>query len=66
MTLKLKGVLENEVNENFRDDLLKSQSKLTRYVEEYLFNLWSKQVGDDQLRPLFTRIANNVVLVNNE
>lgn len=66
MTLKLEGALENENNRDFRDALMKSQSKLTSYVEDYLFNLWSKQVGDDQLRPLFTRIANNVVLVNKE
>ena len=64
MTLNLGDVTAGK--ENLRYELLKSQSKLTGYVEDYLFSLWSKQVGEDQLRPLFTRIANNVVLVNTE
>lgn len=64
MTLELEEIIGS--NDNLRENLQKSQSKLTGYVEDYLFNIWSKQVGEDQLRPLFTRIANNVVLVNYE
>lgn len=64
MTLELNEIIEKDSEE--REMLLKSQSKLTGYVEDYLFKIWSRQVGEDQLRPLFTRIANNVVLVNNE
>lgn len=64
MTVELDEIID-ETNE-LRKTLLRYQSKLTSYVENYLFEIWSKQVGEDQLRPLFTRIANNVVLVNNE
>jgi hypothetical protein len=45
---------------------MQSSSKLNEFVENYLVKLWSKDIGDDQLRPLFTRIANNVVLINRE
>ena len=60
MTLELRERLDDQR----REQLLKSQAKLTEYVESYLFDLWSSSIGEDQLRPLFTRIANNVVLVN--
>jgi len=36
------------------------------FVETHMFQMWSKFVGEDQLKPLFTRIGNNVVFVNNE
>ena len=49
-----------------RAKLLNSSAKLSEYVEAYLFKLWSPYIHEDQLRPLFTRIANNVILVNNE
>lgn len=64
MTLNLNEIIEKKSEK--REMLMKSQSKLTGFIESYLFKIWSKQVGEDQLRPLFTRIANNVVLVNNE
>lgn len=63
MSLKLKNIFMEKQN---RNDLLKSSSKLNEFVENYLFDLWSNKIGDDQLRPLFTRIANNVILVNEE
>lgn len=60
MTLEIDDTMDN------KKELLQSQSKLTGYIESYLFSLWSKEVGEDQLRPLFTRIANNVIIVNTE
>ncbi len=55
--------LELEQHINLDEAVLKNQSTLTGFVENYLFSLWSKQVGEDQLRPLFTRIANQVIFV---
>jgi hypothetical protein len=63
MSLKLKNIFMEKQN---RSDLLKSSAKLNEFVENYLFDLWSNKIGDDQLRPLFTRIANNVIFVNEE
>lgn len=50
-----------EVND--RDAFFKSSRQMTQYIESYLFNLWSKFIGEDQLKPIFTRIANNVIFV---
>jgi hypothetical protein len=63
MSLDLSDML---IDNSKRSQLLKSASKLSEYVENYLFDLWSSHIHDDQLRPLFTRIANNVVFINNE
>lgn len=58
------------INENIDSSLrlrfLKSSQSITKFAEDYMFNIWSKYIGDDQLRPLFTRIANNVIFLNNE
>ncbi len=50
-----------EVND--RDAFLKSSRQMTQHIESYLFDLWSKFIGEDQLKPIFTRIANNVIFV---
>ena len=57
--------IDYELESGQRARFLKSSSVLTKFSEDYLFNLWSKSINDDQLRPLFTRIANNVIFVNN-
>lgn len=54
-----------EVN-TIKDESFNKQSEVTATVERYLLEKWSSQVGEDQLKPLFTRIANNVVLVSRE
>ncbi len=61
MTLELSNLVENDYDQ--QEIMIKSQSDLFSYVENYLFKIWSNQVGEDQLRPLFTRIANNVIFV---
>ena len=58
--------LNVELSQTERARFVKRSSSLTKYAEDYLFNLWSQSIEDDQLRPLFTRIANNVILVNDE
>ncbi len=40
-----------------------NQKEVTYLVEKHLINLWSINVSEDQIKPLFTRIANNVVFV---
>lgn len=62
MTLDLDFQIEPAQKSQF----LQSQSVLTKFVEDHLFNIWSKQIGEDQIRPLFTRIANNVIFLNTE
>ena len=59
MTLELNEIIGEE-----RKTFIQNSSKLTGFVENYLFAMWSKQVGEDQLRPVFTRIANNCIFVN--
>ena len=53
--------LEEIIYENFN-----KQKEVTALVERHLLNIWSDDVGEDQLKPLFTRIANNVVLDKDE
>lgn len=62
MTLEIDHTISNEQREIFS----KSSKKTMEFVESHLFKLWSKFVGEDQLKPLFTRIGNNVIFVNNE
>ena len=62
MTLRI----GREMSASERDELLKRTASLTHFVERHLIDLWSRAIGDDQLKPLFTRIANNIVLVNAE
>jgi hypothetical protein len=64
MNLNLEMSLETALRERFNKN--GSNKFLTKFTEDYLFKLWSARVNDDQLKPLFTRIANNVVLVNKE
>ena len=49
-----------------REQILKSGAKLSELVENHLFDLYSSKIHEDQLRPLFTRIANNVIFINTE
>lgn len=62
MTLEIDDILLVEQ----RAQLANNSKKIMEFVETYLFQMWSKFVGEDQLKPLFTRIGNNVVFVNNE
>lgn len=62
MTLEIDHTISNEQRETFS----KSSKKTMEFVESHLFKLWSKFVGEDQLKPLFTRIGNNVIFVDNE
>jgi len=59
MTLEIDDIIEN------REEIGKTSKKIMEFVESYLFKMWSQFVGEDQLKPLFTRIGNNVVFVNN-
>ena len=58
------------LNENLNDQqkakYLKSTAGLSLFVETHLRSLWSKSIHEDQLAPLFSRIGNNIILVNNE
>jgi hypothetical protein len=38
-------------------------SKSNQFVEDYLFHLWSKTFNEDQIKPIFTRIANHVIFI---
>ncbi len=55
-----------EFDEQERAKLTRKTDYLYAYVQNYLTKLWSKIVGPDQLEPLYTRIANNVILVSPE
>jgi hypothetical protein len=58
--------LNEELSDEQRGRFLASPKSVTKFAEDHMFDLWSRYVGEDQLRPLFTRIANNVVFVNSE
>lgn len=62
MTLNINSIIDDTQKSSFS----KSSSVITKFAEDHMFSLWSRYIGDDQLRPLFTRIANNVVYLNNE
>jgi hypothetical protein len=62
MNLNIEGSLDAALRARF----VKNNKVLTKYTEDYLFRLLSASIDDDQLKPLFTRIANNVILVNHE
>jgi len=62
MTLEIEDTIAVEK----REQLTKNSKKIMEFVETHMFQMWSKFVGEDQLKPLFTRIGNNVVFVNNE
>ena len=61
---ELEIVLSN--NKEKHDELNSEYSKLSSFIETSLYDKWSKDIDYDQLKPLFTRIANNYVLVNPE
>jgi hypothetical protein len=70
---KYPGVLilmKLNLDENFDDqqrtEFLKSTARLSSFVETHLRKMWSKSIHEDQLAPLFSRIGNNVILVNTE
>jgi hypothetical protein len=58
--------LNSPIDSAHREQLLESTAELNSFVERYLYKLWSPFIPDDQLLPLFTRIANNVILINPE
>lgn len=60
MTLEIDHIIDN----TDRINMSQKPALISRFVEDHLFKLWSPFVGADQLKPLFTRIANNVILVN--
>ena len=39
---------------------------LSGYIEHHMNNLWLNHIHWEQLQPLYTRIGNNIVLVNDE
>ena len=53
-------------NKEKYEELTKDYSKLTSFVEKDINDRWSVLIDYDQLKPLYTRIANNIILVNNE
>ena len=61
MRLNLELTLEDEQRQRFDSSL----AALTEFAENYMFKIWSKFIAADQLRPLFTRIANNLCFVRN-
>lgn len=62
MSLSLEHELSNDERARFNDRI----ASLTEFVEDYLFNLWKSEIAADQLRPLFTRIANNLCFVKGD
>ena len=58
--------LNENLNDQQRTKYLKSTASLSLFVETHLRSLWSKSIHEDQLAPLFSRIGNNIILVNNE
>jgi hypothetical protein len=62
MTLKLNIVIENSQRQLMFD----KYAELSEFFENYLFDLYSPIIPEDQLRPLFTRIGNNLILINYE
>lgn len=56
-------VLDETLTSAQKSAYAESTALLNGHVEDYLSRIWSTRIGDDQLKPLFTRIANNVVLV---
>ena len=75
-TAKYKGImilltyeLSEEIISNNKEkyeELTKSYNKLSSFVEKDINDRWSVFIDYDQLKPLYTRIANNIILVNNE
>jgi hypothetical protein len=49
-----------------RQQILERDAKLFEIVENRLFSLHLSKIHEDQLRPLLTRICNNVIFVNYE
>jgi len=49
----------------FKDDFnpISRQKDVTKLVERYLIDVWSADVNEDQIKPLLTRIANNIIHV---
>lgn len=59
MSLTLDSTLSEAERANYEN----SVASLTQLVEGYLKNLWKARVNEDQLLPLFTRIANNLCFI---
>lgn len=60
MTLQIDVQIEQEK----RDLFLKSSKEINKYTEIYLSNLWSTDFPKDKLKPLFSRIGNNILFLN--
>ena len=58
--------LEKVISEEEYKKLSNDYSMLSRLVEKELNTVWSETIDYDQLNPLFSRIANNIILVNND
>jgi hypothetical protein len=74
-TAKYKGIitlLTFEIDEDISEDrekfshLASDYAVLSKFVENKLGERLSKNMHADQLYPLYTRISNNIILVNNE
>jgi hypothetical protein len=61
LTYELETVISN--NKEKSDELNNEYSKLISIIETSLYDKWSKNIDYDQLKPLFTRIGNNYMLV---
>jgi hypothetical protein len=64
LTFELKEII-NDNQEKFKK-FANSPSILTSYVENDLNNRWQDSIAYDQLKPLYTRIANNIILIKDE
>ena len=75
-TAKYRGImilLTYELNEEIisndkeqYEELTKDYSKLTSFVEKDINDRWYVFIDYDQLKPLYNRIVNNIILINNE
>jgi hypothetical protein len=67
-TTKYKGIitlLTFEIDEDI-SETKDRYAELSDFVERKLSEKWSKDIKYDQLKPLYARIANNIVLINNQ
>ena len=64
-TYELNGAVVSN-NKEKHEELTNNVAKLNSLVEKDINDRWSVYIDYDQLKPLYTRIANNIILVNNE
>ena len=70
---KFKGILilftyelKEELSKDSKKQLFNNYAKLSTLVENELNDEWSPYVEYDQLHPLYTRIGNSIILLNEE